>query len=145
MILDMIRAELCHSRLYIGCVVCNGQCIGVKHLYGLMLVVYLNLVFTSDNHNEQYLCFGHACSREVRIQSDLFLFVFDEHLLLLSCWWCSRNCRFVFFLSLIDISPFCTYYSNTDGINWKYVIINSSFFHLRWRTKSNCKKYLNMI
>ena len=29
----------------------NGQGIGVKHPYGFVLAVYLNLVFASDNHS----------------------------------------------------------------------------------------------
>ena len=50
-ILDVIGAECCHARLGIGCVVGNGQGIGVKHPYGLVLAAHLNLVFASDDHN----------------------------------------------------------------------------------------------
>ena len=51
MILDVVGAECCHARLSIGCVVGDGQCIGVKYSNGLALAVHLNFVFASDYHN----------------------------------------------------------------------------------------------
>ena len=41
--------------MIIGCVVSDGQGIGVENPYGLVLAVHLYLVFASDDHNNSSL------------------------------------------------------------------------------------------
>lgn len=64
-ILDVVGTEPCHARLGIGCVVSDGQGIGVEHPYGLVLAARLNLVFASDDHNIVLLipkCYFLCCN-----------------------------------------------------------------------------------